>query len=197
MGTGVFFDKQKLTLPTGVPSSKTAQVVGVTVDNPFISTLSDAYSFGSIAAGKWGSASQTLNVNTVGINRSGISGALTYPTFNDFNGTQGTNTFSTFNTAQGSNTFEQFNAQQFALVASTFENQAFGNVAGARVKYRDSWYRIRSASINESSVSYSAERDTLIGEFNTAWSGKTFADFTTQFTGKLFEDFGVIPLWQT
>lgn len=276
MGTGVFFDKQKVTLPTGVPESKSAQVVGVTIDNPFISTLDQAYSLGSIAAGKWASASQTINVNTVGINRQGVSGAVVYPTFADFNSTQGTNTFAQFNATQvatitdavgdgttvtytaantfvaggtgnvdifnsdadlviagitpsayniplariesvtstqftvlngatgsyvsggtASTTFLQFNKQQFALVASEFQNQAFGNVAGARVKYRDSWYRIRSANITESSVSYSAERDTIVDEFNSVWSGSTFADFDTQFTDKLFEDFGVIPLWQT
>jgi hypothetical protein len=70
-------------------------------------------------------------------------------------------------------------------------------VAGARVKFRDAWYRIRSSNISESGVSYSAERDTLITEFNDRWTGKTFAQFDTQFTGKLFEDFAVIPLWQT
>jgi hypothetical protein len=276
MGTGVFFDKKKLTLPTGVPESKSAQLVGATVDNPFISTLDDAYKFGSVAAGKWGSAGQTISVNTVGINTLGVSGALTYPTFADFNAAQGSNTFSQFNATQvytitnvvgdgnfvtftannilqagtvsilmnsqsdviiagvnpanyntgdfgaavysatptqfvirsgdtatyvsggtASSTFRQFNRQQFALVQSSFENQAFGNVAGARVKYRDSWYRIRSANITESSVSYSAERDTLVEEFDAVWSGQTFDDFDTQFTGKLFEDFGIIPLWQT
>jgi hypothetical protein len=276
MGTGVFFDKKKLTLPTGVPESKSAQVVGTTIDNPFISTLEDAYDFGCIAAGKWGSAAQTINVNTVGINTLGVSGALTYPTFVDFNSTQGTNTFANFNATQvytitnvvgdgsyvtftannilqaggtsilmnyqsdviidgvnptdyntgdvgaavysatatqfviqsgdtatyvsggtASSTFRQFNRQQFALVQSSFDNQAFGNVAGARVKHRDSWYRIRSANITESSVSYSAERDTLMEEFDSAWTGQTFNDFDTQFTGKLFEDFGIIPLWQT
>jgi hypothetical protein len=51
--------------------------------------------------------------------------------------------------------------------------------------------------MSESQVSYSAERDTIISEFNYSWAGKTFAQFNTQFTGKLFEDFAVIPLWQT
>jgi hypothetical protein len=204
MGTGVFFDKKKITIPTGVPASKSAQLVGATIDNPFISTLSDAYSFGMIAAGKYASASQTINVNTVGINQLGISGAVTYPTFSNFDGTQGSNTFATFDSAQGSNSFAQFNAQQFALVASTFANQAFGNVAGARLKYLYAWYRIRSANITESSVSYSAERDTLFSEFDTLYTDPsgdnppTFYNFTTLMNTagiSTFEDFAIAPLW--
>jgi hypothetical protein len=205
MGTGVFFDKKKITLPTGVPEPKSAQLVGVTIDNPFISTLDDAYKFGSIAAGKWASAAQTINVNTVGINRVGVSGAITYPMFSDFDTAQGVNTFDDFDTEQGANTFDLFNAEQFALVASDFDNQAFGNVAGARLRYSYSWYRIRSANITESSVSYSAERDTLFEEFDTLWtdpSGENPDTFAT-FTGNLsvgpiatFQDFAIAPLWR-
>ncbi len=197
MGTGIFFDKQKLTIPTGVSAEKSSTLVGVTVDNEFISTLDDAFSNGAIVAGRWGSASQNINISTVGINRVGESGAVTYPTFADFDATQGANTFATFDTAQGVNTFADFTTQQFALVASDFTNQAFGNVAGARVKYREANYRIRTATISPSEVSYSAERDTIFSDVNALWIGKTFADFNTQFGNKLFEDYAVIPLWQT
>lgn len=197
VGTGVHFDKQKITIPTGVPATKSSVLIGATVDNPFISTISQAYDAGSIVAGKYASPSQKINVSTVGINRSGESGSINYPTFASFDSTQGTNTFATFDTAQGSNTFAAFNAEQFALVKDNFDNQAFGNVAGSRVSYRNAMYRIRSANITESSVSYTAERDTLFSDWNSVWTGTTFADFDTQFAGKLFEDYAVIPLWQT
>ena len=197
MGQGVLFDKQKVTIPTGVPATKSSVLVGTTVDNPFISTISQAWDAGSIAAGRYASASEKLNVTTVGINRINESGAVNYPTFNSFNNSQGSNTFATFDTAQGTNTFADFTAQQYALVEDSFDNQAFGNVAGARVKYREAMYRIRNATITESEVSYSAERDTIFSDMNTLWAGETFADFNTQFGNKLFQDYAVIPLWQT
>jgi hypothetical protein len=254
MGGGTFFDKQKATILTGVPASKTATVVGVTVDNPFISTYSQARDVGAIVAANYAGTKQVLNVTTVGINRSGESGSITYPKFSDFDAgvstitnatgdgttitytaansftigqqvgisgispsiynTTGTVTFANSTTfkiagnATGTyssggqayylgNTFKDFTAQQFDLVKNNFENQAFGNVAGARVKYGDAYYRIRNATITESTISYSAERDTIVNDFDTVWSGKTFAQFDTQFVNKKFEDFGVIPLWQT
>jgi hypothetical protein len=197
IGSGTFFDKQKATILTGVPASKTATVVGVTVDNPFISTYSQARDVGAIVAANYAGTKQVLNVTTVGINRSGESGSITYPKFSDFDTTQSTNTFAQFDTAQSTNTFKDFTAQQFDLVKNNFENQAFGNVAGARVKHGDAYYRIRNATITESTISYSAERDTIVNDFDTVWSGETFAQFDTQFVNKKFEDFGVIPLWQT
>jgi hypothetical protein len=197
IGTGTHFEQKKLTIITGVTAEKASNLVGTTVDNPFISTIEQAYDAGALAAGKWGSASQTLSVSTVGINRNAESGSINYSTFEIFNATQGSGSFSAFNSSQGSNTFANFTTAQFALVKDQFENQAFGNVAGSRVRFREAWYRIRTATMSESQVSYSAERDTIISEFNYSWAGKTFAQFNTQFTGKLFEDFAVIPLWQT
>jgi hypothetical protein len=191
----VFFDKKLITVPTGAPLSKTATVVGVTIDNPFISTLEDAYSAAMLAAGRYASPQQTLSVSATVINRAGEPGSIVYPTFANFDSAQVGKTFSQFDTSVGSMTFAQFTEQQFALVADSFANQAFGNVAGARVKFRDSWYRIRNATVTPETINFNAERDTIFDDFTTAWTGKTFAQFNSRWSGKTFEDFGVISLW--
>lgn len=50
VGTGVAFNKQKKTFRTGVPANKTATDVGVTIDNPFLSTKTQTYRAGIRAA---------------------------------------------------------------------------------------------------------------------------------------------------
>lgn len=72
--------------------------------------------------------------------------------------------------------------------------QVLGNVAGARVVYRDNIFRTRSAKVSESGISYSAERDTLIEDFNSVWSGASFDDFNAAWAGYSFDDFSVMPL---
>lgn len=187
---------QVLTLPTGMPLSRTGQVVGVTVDNPFISTLSQAYTTGLLLAGKYAGAAQTINVSATVVNRKSEPGSVRYPTFAEFDAQWVGKTFAQFTAANAGKTFAGFTAEYFALVADTFENQAFGNVVGARVRFREAWYRIRSSTVTNDIISYSAERDTLISDFNSVWAGATFADFNAKMVGKTFEDFGVIPLWR-
>ncbi len=84
----------------------------------------------------------------------------------------------------------------FLQVQDDFENQVFGNVGGARVRYRDAWYRIRSTSINQDGIQgASAERDTIFSDFNAEYAGLTFADWNAIFDGYNFEDYSLIPLY--
>lgn len=53
LGTGTFFERTVLKFPTGVPSDKTGTEVGATIDNPFISTMSQAVKAGSLSAYKF------------------------------------------------------------------------------------------------------------------------------------------------
>lgn len=230
-GTGTFFDQKTLTIPTGASALDTAQIVGVTVDNPLISTIGEAYTLGVRAASKWAGSEQTISFTTVGINRADVSGGTRYPTFDEFNnGLNGrvTNwtgkTFAQFNTEWSGKTFDQFNTYYLDLVRNDFANQAFGNVAGARVKFRDAWYRIDSADIGPTQVSYTASIDTMFTDFQTNWgvtqleatngnlgtttfpdgtpivpktSAYTFNDFNTMMVGRSFNDFASTPLWRT
>lgn len=196
VGSAIETSKTLLTLPTGMPASRTGQVVGITVDNPFISSITQAYTCGLIVAGKFAGAQQELSVSATVVNRKDAPGSVRYPLFSEFNAEWSTKTFAQFNAAHTADTFDDLTAEYFAKVADTFENQAFGNVAGARVRFREAFYRIRSSTITHDIISYSAERDTLFEDFNSVWSGETFTAFNSRMSGKTFEDFGVIPLWQ-
>src|SRR5690606_34728149 len=95
-------------------------------------------------------------------------------------------------------TIDQFRQYMFLQVQDNFENQVFGNVSGARVRYRDAWYRIRSAGVTQDGIQgASAERDTLISDFNAEFDGVTFADWNSIFDGMKFEDYALIPLYAT
>jgi hypothetical protein len=230
VGTGVFYTKETLTVPTGASAADTAQVIGVTVDSPFVSTISEAYTLGVRTAAKWAGADQTISVSTVGINRNDTSGSTKYPTFNDFNsgvGGKATSwtgkTFNQFAAEWSGKTFDDFNAYYYDIVRNDFANQAFGNVAGARVKFRDAYYRIDTANIGPALVSYTATADTLFSDFAEVWTlqdnektnggysnqfadgtpivtkttSYTFDDFAVIMEGRSFNDFAVTPLWRT
>lgn len=195
LGTGVHFEATKLTIPTGVPADKSAVSVGVTVDNPYITTYDEAFSLGVATAQRWASPSQTVSATATVINRKGDKGTANAATFAQFDADNVGKTFAQFDTTWTGKTYAELDAYYTALVQDNFENQAFGNVAGARVKFRDAWYRIRSASINQENIQYTAERDTTFADFSAAWAGKTFAQFDARWVGKTYADFGVIPLW--
>lgn len=72
--------------------------------------------------------------------------------------------------------------------------QEFGNIAGGRVRYRDSMYRVRSATSTESVIDLTAEWDNLFSDFNAENSGVTFTNFGSTFFELTFTDFAMIPL---
>lgn len=195
-GSGVFFDKRMITIPTGAELARTARAVGTTIDNEFVSTLAEAYTAGLKAAQALAAPEQTVSITASVVNRKNEQGSIVYPTFNDFNTANASATFATFNTTWTGKTFDNLTATYFAQVATNFENQAFGNASGARVLFRNAWYRARTATVTPVSIDYTAERDTMFSDVNNVWGGKTFNDFNTRWAGKNFEDMAVIPLWQ-
>jgi len=155
----------------------------------------------------------------VGINRADSSGSARFPTINDFNtGAMGATvwtgkTINDFNTAWTGQTFDQFSTYYYSLIQSDFSNQAFGNVAGARVKFRDAYYRINSATIAPGSVSYDATQDTTFDDFNTNLAptfleqrgntslpahpaAYTFDELNAMLTGRTLSEFAVTPLYR-
>lgn len=195
VGSGTFFNKQLFTYGTGAPIATTANVIGATVDSPAISTAADAYSAALVLLGRYGSPRQTLTVSTRGINRIGDTGSYAYPLFSAFDASNSGQTFGNFDTANAGQNFGSFDAAQLATVSNLFANQAFGNVGGARVLNDNQWYRIRAVSgITPAGVTYTADRDTTIGDFDTSFAGKTFAQFDALYPSKTFLDFDVEPL---
>lgn len=218
LGTGTFFDQRTETLLTGVDDDDTAQIIGVTVDSPHISTIEQAYTLGINTAAQYGGAEQTLSISTVGINRAGETGSTAYVTYDQFQSgvdDQATvwngKTYDDFQAEWSGKTYNQFNQYYQALVLDDFENQAFGNVAGSRVQYRDAIYRINSATISPGEVSYQARRDTTYDDFQKQWTltpyelvgpnakttPYTYADFDRIMSGRTYNSFATTPLWRT
>lgn len=197
-GEGVFWDKQLLTLRTGATNAVTGEDVGATVDNPFVRTLSQAYSLGVKTAATYAGLNYTVSGTAYDINRDDSSRDLIQATIADFNAAEPAGTkISAFNTEWAGQKISDFNAFWQATVDNLWENQLFGNAAGARVLVSDANFRIDSATTTESSVQFTASLDTLIRDFNERWTGKKISDFNTQFAGKLLKDFSVIPLRRT
>lgn len=195
VGDGLGFTPETLRVPTGAPASKTAQEVGITIDNPAVNTRNDAYSAALRAAASWAAPSQTVTITATIINRSDSNGSYIYPTFDDFNGQYPTEDFDAFNAIWTGEAFAAFNAYQFGLVRDDFANQVFGNVGGARVLFRDAYYRIRNATVTQDGITTAtAERDTTFGDFNLAYDGMTLGGWDAAFDGLKFEDYALIPL---
>lgn len=202
VGDGVHFTRESVVCPTGATNDETARDIGVTVDNIFIQTKGDAWDAASKVAGKWASPNRTISITKSYINRPGETELnydyASFDQFDDYAVTEGLTTFNDFDTEWSGDTFSDFDAYWYAQVQDTFDFQVFGNANGARVQYRRAFYRIRSATITESSVSYVAEADTTFEEFDASadWGdpGMTFSDFDALYSGYTFNEFSLIPL---
>lgn len=194
VGTGVFTNAIKLTGKTSVDPAKVSEEIGATVENEFIRTAQQAYEAMAWMKKRYAGPQYTLNVTGGGINRIGDSGSYAYPTIEEFDAHHVGDTIASFNTEYSGDTIAQFNDYWNGTVADDFANQAFGNVSGAREKFDNAWFRIRTATITPEGVSYTAEDDTTIGDFNAEWSGTTIADFNTRWAGLTMKDFNANPL---
>jgi len=193
VGTGVFYNKQKVSLATGLDIDKAPELVGVVVDSPFINTRDDAYRAGAWTLATYTGPNLKMQVASSGINRVGDTGNYRYPTIAEFNA-ENAGPISAFNTQWAGQDISAFDAVQFEKVSSKFENQAFGNIAGARVQSDDAWYRIRSATTTPAGISYDMELDTTVKDFNTVWYNKTIADFNAQWDATTLSEYNSAPL---
>ncbi|MET4703106.1 hypothetical protein [Frigoribacterium sp. UYMn621] len=194
VGTGVFFNKQKVVLQTGLGPDVAPTPIGASVDNRFINTYAEALDLATWTAARYSSARQTLTVTGGGINRRGDTGSYRYATGADFNLLYPGMTAASYNTLWAGQTAAQNTAYWFARVSGDFDNQAFGNIAGSRILDDGQWYRVRSATLTQSGVSLTAERDTIGSDFALTYAAMTAAQFNAIWAGKTFGDFNVAPL---
>lgn len=194
-GTAVVWDKKLIRIPTGATNVTTSDEVGATIDNPFISTLSQAHSLGIKAAQAHAGVMYYVNGSAHDINRSGAGQELIRATIADFNAyvPSGT-TITDFNTQWSGQTVEQFNVFWQERVDDLFPNQLFGNAPGARVLKSEANFRVTNVTTTEDSVQYNAFLDTTIADFDEVWAGATVQDFSDQFVGYTCKDFSIVPL---
>src|SRR5690606_19075411 len=109
----------------------TSDEVGVTIDNPFISTKSEAYSLGLKAAAAHAGLTYTIDGNALDINRHNSGRDLIQATIADFNNEVPSGTpISDFNSEWSGQTITDFNEFWQERVDDLFENQLFGNAIG-------------------------------------------------------------------
>lgn len=186
VGTGVAYDKQKLTVRTMVPASKTATEVGVTVDNIFINTLNDAYRAGTRAAKRFSGYAPSLSGTVTAINRRGDSGTVILPSYARVDEVLNQNvpspTYATVKTyirsTLGNTTYREDGQYWFSLVQDSSVNQVFGNVQGCRVFDKKSrrWYRIRSGTLTPPTIQqFTADDDHVFSDVEEFFLGRTYA----------------------
>lgn len=194
VGSGVAYNKQLLTFYTSVDPDRVSVEVGATIDNEFITSADQAVELARWALKRWGAPKHTITVTTNGINRLGDNGSYAYPTVEMFNDLYAGQLVSNFNSTWSGMTVEEFNEFMVSLVSDEFANQAFGNIAGARVRFGDAYFRIRTATNSSTGITYTAEEDTVVGDFDEVWAGATVGDFNAYWLGKDVGEFNLSPL---
>lgn len=184
VGSGVAYDRVKKRVRTGVPASRTSTEVGVTIDNPFISTTNDLYRAGTRAAKAYSGASVSLTGNVISVNRRGDSGQATYPTYGEVetklkselgSGVTYAGVQSYYGTL-GLITYEQVRQFWFTTFRDEDLDQVFGNVQGARIFDKGSrrWYRIRRGRLSPGGIGFDADDDLTHEDMQGIYSGKTY-----------------------
>lgn len=176
IGTGVAFNKETLRCRTTVPDGKTGTDVGITIDNPFISTWGDAYAAGTRAARWYAGEKMILDGSLTSLNQLGDSGVATYPKYQDDQDTWQGQTYGQVQAAETGRTYGDIQSELYDLVKNDFDNQVFGNTGGSRVWDRKShrWYRVRTGTTKPGNISISAEDDLLYGDFQEAYGSLTY-----------------------
>lgn len=198
VGTGVRYDKQLVSIQTGLTSTDTGTEVGITIDNPFISTPEQAYSAGSRAARKYAGKVFTLSGTLTAVNKLGDSGEATYPTYDYVKALYAGKTYDEVQAINANKTYAEVAEEFFADVRDNFENQVFGNVSGARIWDSASrrWYRIRSAAITQDVINFEADDDLTFADVTQKHNahGRTFADVDAMYAGKTYTEVSLLGL---
>ena len=183
LGTGVAFNKEKVSVRTGVSPSRTATEVGVTIDNPFISTRDELYRTGTRAARAFAGSVMSLSSAVISINKRGDTGQAQYPTYGGvraevINQLGPGATYGQERALHGANNYGYVRDYWYAFFRDDDVDQVFGNAQGARVFDKKSrrWYRIRSATPTPAGISIQADDDLLYGDVASFYAGKTYGD---------------------
>lgn len=184
VGSGVAFNKVKKRIRTGVPASKTATEIGVTIDNPFISTVNDLYRAGTRAAREYAGVKMSLSGVVTAVNRRGDTGQATYPTYGQVQArlkeTLGASVtygqVQTWYISQSLTTYSRVRDYWFEVFRDNDQDQVFGNVQGARIFDRKSrrWYRIRQGTLNPAQISVTGDDDLTQGDVDEFYTGLTY-----------------------
>lgn len=188
VGSGVAYEKNTLKLPTGVAPSRTGTDVGVTVDNPFVSSLNQAYRLGVRTVAKFAGRELGLTGTVLSVNRDD-TGGLDTPPYSEFQVLQAGKTYGQVVTDLN-DTYGGVQSAFASSVANTFKNQVFGNAAGARVWDARSgrWFRVREATVGLGLTQFNAESDMVFDDVLERWNGMTYNSFNSIFDGFTYDE---------
>lgn len=194
-GSGVEFRKEKLTLPTAVPPSETPTDVGVTIDNPFISTRDDACRAGSRAARQYSGINPALSGTVVAINQRNDLGQEVFATYDDIQDVFG---FAIYDVIGTYGTYRDLQDTIRQAFQDDDVNQIFGNVQGTRVWDSKSrrWYRIRTGRISPGEISFEAEDDLLFQDAQSFFGDLTYNGVAGIFPNKTYKRVDLAGLYR-
>lgn len=189
-GTGVSFDKQLFTVMTGATTTQVEEAPPI--DNPMLSTRAQVLTAIQKAVRRYSGERYTITGEAVSVNREGAGNEFATSFLQAFNDEFSGDKLQALNDRNWK--FADFDAFFASLVTDQFDNQLFGNAGGARVKGTEAWFRISNASTTQESVSYTAEIDTLWGDWDLVWSGDKLAAWDAAFAGHKLRDWDIKPL---
>lgn len=207
VGTGVRYTKEKKRVRTGVPDAKTGTDVGVTIDNPFISTHEDFCRAGTRAARRFAGPVPTISGTVTGINRRGDKGDATLPKYMQVENSLrtfigGTPTYGEvqefYVENRGLLTYESVQNYWFDFVRDDYTNQVFGNINGTRVWDLKSrrWYRIRSGRTTPGEIPFDAEDDLTHGDVEGFYIPESYAEVAAYFPGMTYRQVELAGLYR-
>jgi hypothetical protein len=193
VGSGVFFDRQLVTIPTGLTADEAPQQFGQEIDNVFVTTREEAINVGVKARRRYALPRQSFETSGRSLQRRDYRrfdyltfdddafgfwdfnvyalvgddlGVSFFPTFVQYDDSLPFGfVFNDFDDSYLTATFDDFDASQAQPIG-----QAFGTVGGSRLRFGDAYYRVRTVDVSESQASVSADYDTLFSDFNAIFS---------------------------
>lgn len=196
VGSGVEFTKEEVRVPTGATASETSTEIGITIDNPFLSTRGDVYTAAVRAVRAYNGSGISVSGTVSAVNRRGETGAVNTRPYSEMQSLHSGKTYATVQTSYSGKSYLQVQEEFNAGIEDRFENQVFGNVAGARVWDERSrrWYRIRSGTSSPSTVSFEAEDDLVHSDVQSYLAGNTYAQVQVMYNGFSYREVDLMGL---
>ena len=196
VGSGVAFSKEEVRVPTGISPAETATEVGITIDNPFLSTRNQVYTAASRAVRAYNGTAQSINGSVSSINRRGETGEVVLRTYAEMQTLHAARTYAQVQTFYSGQTYLQVQEAFNSGIEDRFENQVFGNVAGARVWDESSkrWYRIRTGTMAPGPIQFEAEDDLMHSDVQSFLSGQTYAQVQVRYNGFSYREVDLMGL---
>lgn len=185
VGSGVAFDKQPRLYATGISPSESSTEIGVTIDNPFLSTWEDVSRAASRAVRAYNGTAMNISGTVVSINRRGDTGEIVVRDYQYVQDFAAGRTYAQMQTLWSGMSYLDVENSINTGQDDNIENQVFGNINGAAVWDEASrrWYRIRNASSAPDTIGFEAEDD-LTHNDNQLWNGGlTYAQVQTKNSG--------------